>query len=192
MPKCWRAAGIKLVKADIGNLQGAMIGQGATFDIILANYVLYHLPDVSSVLENAVRYLDDNGIFIATTNSNQNLPFISEVFRTALAENDVANFSDIRYSSFSSENASALVREYFQFVKNSLYEVEIVVQDKADILDYLESSFDNYDIDNDLSIRRKILSAIESRLATSETVMFPDRKITSIIIGKSPVRLSNT
>ena len=52
----------------------------------------------------------------------------------------MANFSDIRYSSFSSENASALVREYFQFVKNSLYEVEIVVQDKADILDYLPAA----------------------------------------------------
>lgn len=159
------------------------------FDVILALHVLYHIADVSAVLEQSIKYLRKGGIFIASTNSNQSLPFLSSVFREALLSNGVGNFSEERYRTFSSENAQHCLREFFSIVKNSIFEIDIEITDKKDILNYLESSFENYDVENSPELREGILTWIESHLDNNVERTFPDRKIVSIAIGSNAIEI---
>jgi SAM-dependent methyltransferase len=52
-----------------------------TFDVVLANHVLFHVPNVHSALREIHRVLKPNGVLIAATNSRENLPELDVLIR---------------------------------------------------------------------------------------------------------------
>ena len=57
-------AGVEFTHTDAGHLPGA----DQSFDIVIANHVLYHVPDRQSAFSEVVRVLRPNGRFYAATN----------------------------------------------------------------------------------------------------------------------------
>src|SRR5260221_8541638 len=53
------------------------------FDVILANHMLYHVPDLDATLEEMHRVLAPGGCVIAATNSQYNLPEFEQLIRRA-------------------------------------------------------------------------------------------------------------
>jgi SAM-dependent methyltransferase len=54
------------------------------FDVVLANHMLYHVPDVDLALREFRRVLKPNGLLLASTNSLQTMPEFQALFRRSL------------------------------------------------------------------------------------------------------------
>lgn len=55
-----------------------------TFDVVMANHMLYHVPDISLALSEFKRVLKPDGIVLTATNSVENMPEFTALFRRAL------------------------------------------------------------------------------------------------------------
>jgi SAM-dependent methyltransferase len=186
-----REASIDLIVGDINNLTELLFQNGHAakrFDVILAVHVLYHINKVPLLLENITRWLSHDGVFITTANSNQNLHRINRVFRNALLKIGYNFSSDRRYTTFSADNATESIREYFRFVRHTVTETDIKITDKEDVADYLESSYDNYEVPESIELRSLLTAYIRESLNASDQLEFIDRRIVSITSGKKPIR----
>lgn len=70
-----RYAGIS--NADVQNLPFAR----RSFDVVLANHMLYHVPDLDRALDEIHRVLKPTGCLIAATSSQYNLPELEQIIR---------------------------------------------------------------------------------------------------------------
>lgn len=55
-----------------------------TFDVVLANHMLYHVPDLDAALIEIRRVLREDGCVIAATNSANNMPELDTLYRRAM------------------------------------------------------------------------------------------------------------
>ncbi len=44
-----------------------------SFDRVIANHMLYHVPDIATVLRETVRVMKPNGVFVAATNGENHM-----------------------------------------------------------------------------------------------------------------------
>ncbi len=87
-------------------------------DVVLAAWVLYHLPDKVAALSEIRRVLRPNGRFIASTNSADVLPTLDDTFRRCVEE--VAGHAVERWIEpldFTIENGASVLREHFGSVE---------------------------------------------------------------------------
>lgn len=54
-----------------------------SFDVVLANHMLYHVPDIDAALEEIRRVLKPGGCLVAATNSQFNMPEFEQLIRRA-------------------------------------------------------------------------------------------------------------
>ncbi|HEX2906778.1 MAG TPA: class I SAM-dependent methyltransferase [Phototrophicaceae bacterium] len=55
-----------------------------TFDMVMANHMLYHVPDVENAIREIRRILKPDGILMATTNSVHNMPELQVLLHRAV------------------------------------------------------------------------------------------------------------
>ena len=55
-----------------------------TFDVVLANHMLFHVPDVDRTLAEIKRVIRPTGVLLASTNSQFNLPELDQLMRRTL------------------------------------------------------------------------------------------------------------
>jgi 2-polyprenyl-3-methyl-5-hydroxy-6-metoxy-1,4-benzoquinol methylase len=182
---------IDFIVGDINHLPQLLISSGKRdkkFDIIVAIHVLYHIDNVPLLLESVTQWLREGGVFITTANSNQNLHRISRLFRDALLKIGYSFTPDRRYSTFSADNATETMREYFRFVRHTITETDITITDRQDILDYLESNYENYEIPQSSELRDRLRAYIRDSLEISDKFELIDRRIVSISSGREVIR----
>lgn len=56
----------------------------ATFDVVMANHMLYHVPDIPQALQECRRVLKPDGVFMAATNSIESMPQFRELVKRAI------------------------------------------------------------------------------------------------------------
>jgi SAM-dependent methyltransferase len=89
----------------------------ASFDVVLARHMLYHVPDIDRAVAEAARVLRPGGHFLAVTNSAHTMPEYA-----ALRARAAAHFPAVAnpYSStarFALENGAAFLELYFDAVE---------------------------------------------------------------------------
>lgn len=116
-----------------------------TFDVVLANHVLYLAPDIDAALEETKRVLKPGGILVSATNSVTTMPQFRELFRRAILLVSPPGVSrEVRvpvgiHHRFALENGSRmLARHYFAVVRHDLPSA-FVFDEVEPIMDYLES-----------------------------------------------------
>jgi SAM-dependent methyltransferase len=97
----------KGIDARVGDVQDLPFDDGE-FDVILAAWMLYHLPDLDRGLEEIVRVLRSGGRLVAVTNSVEHLEELWD-----LAGRDTS----IRRFTFRSENGEEILRRHFARVE---------------------------------------------------------------------------
>jgi SAM-dependent methyltransferase len=97
-----RARGVEAVVGDAAALHFA----DASFDCVVAAWMLYHVADVRGALAEFARVLRPQGRVVAITNSVDHLRELRDVLGNAGAE-----------SSFSAENGAELLRAHFPIVE---------------------------------------------------------------------------
>ena len=109
----------------------------ACFDAVIANHMLYHIPDLDKALTEVNRVLKPRGKFYATTNGNGGMrTFLKDAFKTV---NPAINAFTHDYS-FSLQNGEELLHRYFTQVRRFDYEDSLAITKTQDLIDWLKSS----------------------------------------------------
>ena len=104
-----------------------------SFDAVIANMMLYHVPDLPQGLREVRRVLKENGVFYcATFGENGMMQYIGSLFSGYGIESHVS-------SAFTLQNGKDILCPYFADVETDLYEDALAVTDVEDLADYIYS-----------------------------------------------------
>jgi ubiquinone/menaquinone biosynthesis C-methylase UbiE len=110
------------------------------FDLVIANHMLYHVPNIEKVLAGAARLLINNGVFCATTNGAQHLREIWLWVSQALPSRiDALEAFDSIYG-FSLENGRGLLKKHFKEIEFIVREDELQITAVQPLVDFVASS----------------------------------------------------
>lgn len=145
--------GVKFECADIQNLPYP----DASFDVVIANMMLYHVPDIARGLSEVRRVLRRDGRFFCSTYGENGLGrFIDDVMA------DLGSHM-VQQDSFTLQNGEVQLKPFFSEVTRMDYTDELRVTDARDLADYIRSmqgvslskSADDEELLNRLNARRQ-------------------------------------
>ncbi|MCY4020985.1 MAG: methyltransferase domain-containing protein [Chloroflexi bacterium] len=117
-----------------------------SFDVVMANHVLYHLDDVDHGLYEIKRVLKPGGKMLATTNSIHNLPELQVLFRRAIvllsANGAHVHPPTLPSDSFALENGTRILARHFYAVVRHDLPGQLIFDDIDPAMDYLDSMRD--------------------------------------------------
>ncbi|KAA3660968.1 MAG: class I SAM-dependent methyltransferase [Chloroflexi bacterium] len=139
-----------------------------TFDMVVANHMLYHVPDFDKALKEVKRVLKGNGRFLAATNGDDHMKEISE-FGHMLFPEETAELKDTRlkrdetfFLAFRLENGGELLEPYFCQVDLNIYEDGLQVTEVPPLMAYILSTIADKMTDDIVS---KLVNFLEEKLA---------------------------
>lgn len=124
--------GFKFEKVDAQSIPY----QDRTFDTVIANHMLYHVPDRIKALTEIKRVLKDDGNFIATTVGENHM---QEMYQW-LKRVNLNSRSDMFVNPFALENGLEELRKIFSSVEKTQYIDRLEITEAQPIMDYIRSS----------------------------------------------------
>ncbi|MGI8645381.1 MAG: class I SAM-dependent methyltransferase [Nocardioides sp.] len=116
------------VPAQLMDVQHLLMAD-ASYDVVVATWMLYHVPDLDRGLTEIRRVLRPGGTFVAVTNGDEHL---------AALRREAGG--DAVVTAFSSENGEPTLRRRFDDVHRQDLETRAVFPDHSAAVAYLESS----------------------------------------------------
>lgn len=108
-----------------------------SFDIIIANHMLYHVPDLPKALSEVKRVLKKGGKFYSTTNGNGGMrTYLHNAFKQV---NPKTNFFTKGFS-FNLQNGKEILSQYFDEVQRYDFEDSLSITETQDLIDWLKST----------------------------------------------------
>jgi len=107
------------------------------FDIVIANHMLYHVPDISKALSEVTRVLKANGKFYSSTiGSGGMMLYLHDAIKRYDA--DTTAFS--QQFSFTLQNGSGILSEHFSEIAKFEYEDSFSITVTQDLIDWIKST----------------------------------------------------
>jgi SAM-dependent methyltransferase len=128
------------VDARVGDVQ-ALPFEAASFDCVLAAWMLYHVADLDRGLGEIARVLKPGGRLVAVTNTEFHLPELWGRFGERA----------IRIHDFNAENGEARLRSHFDRVERRLVEGTVTFPDWRAARDYVAASITRRDLAQDFA-----------------------------------------
>jgi ubiquinone/menaquinone biosynthesis C-methylase UbiE len=116
-----------------------------TFDIIIANHMIYHVPDRAKALAEIKRVLKKGGHLIATTVGESHMKEITDWLQRIDGDNDFSPFT----LPFTLENGMEQLEKVFSEVTVSRYEDSLQVTDVDLLIVYLRSAIRASEVSGD-------------------------------------------
>lgn len=136
-----RARGIE--DAHVGDVQELPFADGS-FDVAVAAWMLYHVPNVERGLAELARVLEPGGQLVAVTNSARHIEELRGLFGTILPGSE---------RQFHSENGVELLEQHFAQVERTDAEVVATVDDRETLVAYGESlSYETRPVPDDVPL----------------------------------------
>lgn len=110
-----------------------------SFDIILANHMLYHASDMKKVLLEIRRVLKKDGIFYTTTMEKDYMKELTDIVREYRSVPAVESRSNGVIKNFSLQNGEEQLKEFFDRVELKVYENILEVTEAVPFTDYAVS-----------------------------------------------------
>jgi len=113
-----------------------------TFDAVIANHMLYHVPDRRKALTEIKRVLKDDGCLIATTVGDGHMKEIYQWLKRV----NLNPRSDMFSNPFTLENGMSEIMGVFSKVEKTQYKDNLRVTEVQPIVDYIRSSIGAVDL----------------------------------------------
>jgi ubiquinone/menaquinone biosynthesis C-methylase UbiE len=141
----------------------------ATFDGVMANHMLYHVPDIPKALAEVRRVLKPGGRFYAATNGELHMKELEDLAETLVHRYLPGQpFERMKSLSFRLETGEALLREHFETVSLHRFDNALLIDDAEAIVNYYLSThrFQSLVTDSQRNeLRQVILKDTQSVLA---------------------------
>lgn len=140
-----------------------------SFDVVIANHMLYHVPDLPAALAEVRRVLRPNGRFYAATNGEAHMREITKLGQTLFPDAVAAlQRSRLQRSAgmslpFRLENGRDILGPYFSQIELSLYEDSLRVTEAEPLLAYALSTVEETAVPP--AVRQTLLAEINRRIA---------------------------
>jgi SAM-dependent methyltransferase len=127
-PRMVQLAQLRSIEAQVGDVQSLPFADGS-FDVAVAAWMLYHVPDIDRGLAELARVLVPAGALVAVTNSVGHLSELRELisYPAGLEEK------------FNRENGEELLRRHFSDVDRRDVDVTVTVRERAKLVAYRDS-----------------------------------------------------
>jgi ubiquinone/menaquinone biosynthesis C-methylase UbiE len=125
--------------ADLGNVEfrqmdaGKIADADRTFDTVIANHMLYEVPDREAVFTEVVRVLRPNGRFYAATNGVNHMHELDALIAQPEKTRDIST------TRFSLENGAKQLAPYFGSVELARYQNPLAITDVSAVVAYIGS-----------------------------------------------------
>jgi ubiquinone/menaquinone biosynthesis C-methylase UbiE len=118
----------------------------ASCDVVLANHMLYHVPDIPSVIREIRRVLRPGGVLIATTNAERSmLTFLNEIQAAYHALGvPIASLPTPFRKNFSLESGGQFITPYLLRMEIHRIESALVFPEAKPVLAYIQSMYTFY------------------------------------------------
>ncbi|MDE7200737.1 MAG: methyltransferase domain-containing protein [Lachnospiraceae bacterium] len=125
--------------------------EGNNFDIVIANMMLYHVPDLGKGLSEVKRVLKESGRFYCATYGEHGIvQYITNLLKPYGAEDKVNK-------NFTLQNGKQILAQYFSSVEMMEYIDSLEVTNIDDLLDYIYSLTSMTEVSN---IKRDVIKKV--------------------------------
>jgi 2-polyprenyl-3-methyl-5-hydroxy-6-metoxy-1,4-benzoquinol methylase len=158
------------------NVEDVAFADG-TFDVVVANHMLYHVPDRDRAIGELRRVLAAGGRMAAATNGGTHMEELAALAKLHYPEFNLGENA----SRFSRENGGAMLGRYFARVEWAQYEDSLLVSDAEAVVAYVLSVIPAaaVDADHTASLRSDVERVIAKEGA------FRMRKDTGIFVART-------
>ncbi len=136
----------------------------AQFDLVIANHMLYHVPDLPRAFAEIGRVLVPGGIFMAATNGIDHMKELNELVER-IAPNLIKTLNVTR--NFNLENGEETLSKFFKDVQLEFYHDSLEINEMQPLLDYIISLWGNFITNDQLKLFKE---EIQNMLKNYESI----------------------
>ena len=112
-----------------------------SFDLVIANHVLFYCDDIGKVCQEVRRVLKSDGKFISSTYGNDHMKEVSELVQRF--DDRIVLAAEKLYERFGKENGKEILSKDFQNIEWRQYEDSLVVPEPESLISYILSCHGN-------------------------------------------------
>ena len=112
-----------------------------SFDLVIANHVLFYCDDIAKVCREVSRILVPGGRFLCSTYGASHMQEITALVQEF--DSRIQLSGDALYARFGLENGAELLAPYFSEISTRLYDDALYVTDAAPLIEYILSCHGN-------------------------------------------------
>lgn len=115
--------------------------ESESFDLVIANHVLFYCQDISKVCQEVSRVLRPGGRFLCSTYGSRHMKEVSQLVQEF--DSRIVLSADKLYERFGLENGRQILLPYFSQAEWKLYEDSLLVPDAEPLISYILSCHGN-------------------------------------------------
>lgn len=112
-----------------------------TFDLVIANHVLFYCENIPKVLEEVKRVLKHGGRLVCSTYGTNHMKEITQLVQDFHPQ--ITLSAEKLYEHFGMENGTQILEEYFEEIVSKLYDDALVVTEPEPLIEYILSCHGN-------------------------------------------------
>lgn len=155
---------IILVRAEAADI-GTLPFDDASFDLVIANHMLYHVPDLAQAVRELRRVLRPGGVLSAATVGHEHLRELFEIEESIFG----ARGHDGIAEAFGAANGAQILAAEFGHVEWHEYEDELHCTDADDVIAHIASTPPAADAET--TQRQQLRDAVVARMAAAGGVL---------------------